>query len=252
MKIDHHVHLGIDWKFNYSMSGNEIIILMNRFGIDQSIVFPCPFQDFSYENPYSIANGYVLHSAMTFSNKLIPFMFVHPFMDTKEEVEGLANKFQGYKFYNQAGEYDYRDLSSSNIADYIFNQKKPVVFHIGATKKGKPSTLIDTVDSFPETPFYLAHSGRLFKQDLENLSSRPNVYIDVSPLATMCNKGYFARKELRSPEVDINNPKSVLNYLYGLFGKDRVVWGSDAPWSIKLLDNGYSKEIEILEIMEDK
>ncbi len=248
--IDHHVHLGTDNKSGYKLEPKELINLMNQYGINQSIVFSCPFQDFTKENPYHNPNNYILKSAGLSKGRLKPFMFIHPFLDTRKEVETLANTFSGFKLYCQAGEYDYNKLSSSHIADFVFGQKKPVIIHTGRTDKSRPKSLLDVITSFPKTPFYFAHAGRLFDDDLEQLSSKKNVYVDVSPLATMCsNPKFFAGKEQRKSNIEIDNPESVLRYLYSLFDKDKILWGSDAPWCINLLESGYTKEVEILKIM---
>lgn len=251
IKVDHHVHLGEDKKYGYILKPTELINLMNQHKIDSSIIFSCPYQDFNRENPYFFSNRYVLNSAYSSNGRLIPFMFIHPFFDTRGEVELMTDSFFGFKLYCQAGDYSYNALGRSSIADYVFGQKKPVILHTSRTINSRPISLIDVVDSFPETPFHFAHCGRLFKQDLETLSSRHNVYIDISPLVTMCSDPrFFASEEERDPQIDIQNPNSVLKYLISVFGKDKILWGSDAPWSINMLSEGYKKETEVLSEIE--
>lgn len=250
--IDYHVHLGEDKKYGYVLKPSKLLKLMNKHKIDRSVVFACPNKDFDRENPYSLSNRYILYSSQKSNGRFIPYMFVHPFLDTKKEVESFSNSFYGFKIYCQAGDYDYNTLNESSIADYVFGQKKPVVVHTSRTSKSRPLSLLDVVESFPETPFHFAHCGRLFEYDLETLATRNNVYIDISPLATMCSKPkFFVSEEKRKPQIDIQDPKSVLKYLNNVFGKEKVLWGSDAPWSNNMLHNGYKREIEILQMMEE-
>lgn len=248
--VDNHVHLGTDALTSYSLGVNDALALMDRFNVDLSVVFACPNQDFSRENPYHFANEMILDAYRAHQDRLIPYLFVHPFRDSKEEITRLMPSYQGFKLYGHHYTYSYSDLPKSDVIDVVMSQCKPVMFHTSALECNRAGLLVPLAAQYSKTPVIVAHCGRLIDADLQALMDLPNVKMDVSPLATMCELGLFAEDELLPSGVDVTNPESVIRYMKELFGSERLLWGSDAPWSIRLIRHGYERERRVFNILQ--
>ncbi|MFA5174577.1 MAG: amidohydrolase family protein [Candidatus Pacearchaeota archaeon] len=247
--IDHHVHLGKDTKTKFYLDPKTISNRLDLFNLKGAIIFACPHQNNSKFNPYEKANNQV-YSASLINKRLIPFMFVHPILDKLEYVTKEETKFKGFKLYprsiNQEYSYDY--ISDRRIIDLISESKKPAIFHTGFREGSRIKDLIWILER-KDSPVIFVHSGDLIDEDLQRASRYPNVYIDVAPLNTMLEREFFVDKNKRNKAVSKLNVDNILNYLSNLFGKQRVLWGSDSPWCDNLIEEGYKKEIEILEKM---
>lgn len=251
--VDFHVHLGHDFRSGYSLELEELIDIMNANDIAMAWVFACPYPESFTGNPYHSANLAVLKASEKYPDRIIPVQFVHPFLDTLDEVKTLSAEFRGFKLHGECGKngYRYSELPTSKVATFLFSQGKRNIFHSGLSDHARGGGLAPIARTFPEAIFQVAHACRLQALDLNSLVAIPNVEIDLSPLAVMCaNERFITTQQSRPQSVDCGKIESVVRYLITLFGKDRLRWGSDLPWCSNMLENGFLQEKRVLAYLQ--
>ncbi len=248
--IDHHVHIGYDEKTHFSLSQNEISRRIDEFGLEGAVIFSCPDVPVTNENPFENANSLVLESSKA-DKRLIPFMFVHPFLDNPSYIQHIQGFFRGFKLYPKSNgmEYDYKKLNG-DVSDILAGTSKPLLFHTDFRDGHRISDLVHFIKRV-SNPCLLAHCGDLIDSDLKAVSELPNAMIDISPMATMIERGFYTDAEKRSKKLKNLTVDSILEYLFELFTPERIVWGSDSPWCDHLTKKDYEGEIEILRKMEE-
>lgn len=246
--IDHHVHIGTDSVTGFSLTLEELLEKMDLFDIDKSVVFPCPNMKIN-TNPYREENERICLSCKN-NPKIVPFMFVHPFLDEIGYLKDLSPEFEGFKLYSRGRgiEYYYSDLYGSKLLDFLISTKKPLLFHTGYRDRTRIKYLAKLVKE-TKSPIVFAHAGDLIERDLVEVAQYENSFIDVSPIATMLKLNFFTNEKNRSAELRELTTSRILSYVEKLFGKKRVVWGSDSPWSDNLISEGYKKEVGIGKLM---
>ena len=248
MLIDHHVHLGVDLnKTNFSLTLEELLKKMLALGIDKSVVFSCPNITPRLVNPYAIENEQIYLAFLQEPDKVIPFMFVHPFRDSLDYLNENQARFKGFKVYSHARgmEYSYADLLSSPQLKFLASTGKPMLFHTSKISGGRIGEAMSFIRGVTN-PLAFAHSGRLFHKDLVAAARYSHVFIDIAPLATNLTKPdlFMAPEQERQQGLTLNH-SSVISYLNSLFS-ERVIWGSDTPWSDRIISQGYAAEVEVL------
>jgi hypothetical protein len=227
MRIDHHAHVGKDvgrWKFESNV--DDLRRTLDNYQIDKAVVFACANLTVQ-PLPYKLNNDIILEGAQK-DNRLVPFMFIHPYLDTLEHIKSNEANFAGFKVYCNAHGlgYSYADMTNQEQIQIIMNLEKPVVFHIA-------------------------------KKDLKEFSVYKNVFIDVSPLATLFERKeiFLADRAFWSPNINFDSKHkfidTVLDYLDSLY-PGRLVWGSDTPWSDNLGSEKYAGEACVLDRMIEK
>ena len=249
--IDHHVHIGQDSRTGFTLSIERLQSQMALAGVEKSIVFPCPNVK-PKTNPYQEANLGVVRGTEG-DAKLIPFMFVHPFLDEETYIQDFAPEVQGFKLHQRAEgmDYSYTDLMKSPIIPFLLDIGKPLLFHTGYREGARAKTLSTLIQN-TSSPIILAHAGDLIDGDLREVAQYNNVFIEVSPMAAMLELDFFTGAENRAQELEELSATKILKYLEKLFGREKIVWGSDTPWCDNLTPEGYQKEIKIGELMEQK
>jgi len=249
--IDHHVHLGYDKRTTFSLSQKDLSERLERYKLEGAIVFSCPNVQIKERNPYKEGNTLVL-TASKEDKRIIPIMFVHPFLDRINYVEENQNLFRGFKLYPKASgmEYDYRKLNGITT-EFLIHTQKPIIFHINSREGHKISDLAPFIKKKKGGLIVFAHSGDLIEKDLMFASEYPFVFIDISPLATMLHNKFFAETRRRPKQLKTLSVYSILDYLSEKFGKQKILWGSDAPWCDNLLERGYEAEVTISKKMQE-
>lgn len=250
--IDHHVHLGKDNRTGFSLDPKTLSSRLDFFNIEKAIIFACgsdPKNNIT--NPYRSSNEVVLKASYQ-DNRFIPFMFIHPLLDKLDYVEKNERNFFGFKFYPRATdiEYHYGVVCCKRILDLIIESHKPVIFHTGFREGNRIKDLIWILER-KKSPVVFAHSGDLIDKDLKMASKYENVFIDISPLATMLERNFFIDLKRRSKGMKELNIKKILKYLENLYSKERIIGGTDTPWCDNLIENGYEKEIDVLRKMKE-
>jgi hypothetical protein len=245
MIIDHHVHLGVDSnKTKYTLSKESLLEKMDIMGVDKSIVFPCPNIPPRDKNPYLPYNQEIKDQTQN-QSRLIPFMFVHPYLDDSKYISSMKESFKGFKLYNSAKdmEYEYNNIHNTETIKSISSESKPLIVHTSLFKGGRARDLIPFIQSY-SGPVAVAHIARMSHSDLELISKIENVYIDLSPFNTMLKNPHFLSLNEIHPSIRDLNPIEIIDYLTQMFG-NRIVWGTDSPWCDNLNFNGYKEEVDI-------
>lgn len=249
--IDHHVHLGYDEKTHFSLIPEELSKRLDRFGLEGAIIFSCPNVSLKNKNPFEEGNRLVFEASRR-DKRLIPFMFIHPILDEFSYIQSSQRSFMGFKLYPKTTgmEYDYRDLNK-DVKGVLDEIRKPLLFHTGS-KEGH--RIMDLIHFIRDTSnrCILVHCGDLIDEDLRAAAELPNTIIDISPMATMIERGFYTGSKNRDKKLKILTADYIIDYLIWLFGPERIVWGSDAPWCDYLIKGGYKREVEILRKMERK
>ena len=183
----------------------------------------------------------------------VPFMFVHPFLDSPRYLEGNSPDFTGFKLYPRAQgmEYNYEDLALLRNTDFLLSTQKTLIFHTGF----RPGTRIKNLLWLRERAkgnVVLVHTGDLIEEDLERVKDIPNMYIDMSPLMTMICRNFFVASPQRPKSLERVSVGNILDYLREMFVPEKILWGSDSPWCDNLTKEGYSGEIDVLNEMEKR
>ena len=134
--------------------------------------------------------------------------------------------------------------------EFLIEARKPILFHTGY-REGNRIVNLQRLFTRLKCPIALAHSGDLIHKDLLTATQFENVYIDISPLATMLERGFFVDSGRKAPELTEITVDKILNYLARLFGKNKVLWGSDAPWCDGLSREGYVGEVRAMKRMKE-
>jgi len=243
--IDHHVHLNSDPKIGFCLDWRTVSHRLDHYELDGAIIFSTPNVSYSNKNPYLGVNRMILQASKD-DKRLIPFSFIHPFYDETANFEKEHEQFKGFKLHQRARhlEYSYGQLHKSKVAEFIISTNKPVFFHTGYREGARIKDLSYVAEN-RKSHLVFSHSGDLIDSDLRLVKKYENVYIDVSPLVTMIERNFFVELPRRSTELRILNISNILNYLAKLFGKKRIIWGSDSPWCDNLIEEGYRKEVDV-------
>ncbi|MEM4605457.1 MAG: amidohydrolase family protein [Candidatus Pacearchaeota archaeon] len=238
--VDHHVHLGTDLRTGLSLSLEELLCRMEKYTISRAVVFPMP-NVFPSLNPYKKENLKIYEYSL-FDNRIIPFMFVHPFLDNEEYFTSNERFFKGFKLYCSAKdlEYKYNLLRFSSIFNNLLTSSKPKISHIGLDEGERPKDLLDFCSS-SNANIIITHCGRFFLDDLKEISVFENVYLDISPFLTMIKNQDFVPK-FKKFFLSKEHPIKITDYFLNLFN-ERVLFGTDSPWCDLLLEGGFNKEI---------
>jgi len=170
---------------------------------------------------------------------LIPFGGLHPDCEhVMEEIERLKDmNMAGIKFHPPFQKVNLEDEKYVPMWEHINHLGFPVLIHCGSARISRPYDLfpegaMKLVRHLSDVPVILAHmGGRSMDPCAEELLYRmpENVYIDTAMSAERQDKADFER-------------------IIGMFGPDRVVFGSDFPYgsqkaAIRFIeDTGFSDD----------
>lgn len=236
MLIDHHMH--------FNNNGKEINNYIKKYKIDNIVLFSVMLES-DVENPYKKNNLELLD----FSNKnkkVVPFMVIHPILDSIEYIKKESHKFEGYKINcnTKCGGYSYVDIVDSPVLNYILERKKPIIFHTGY-KEGQRIKNLMRVLNKSSAPIIFAHAGRFIEEDLLLASKNKNAFVDICPLNVISeNERFVSDKSPIKNDILEKNFSRVIVFLSKYFS-GRIVWGSDAPYCDSLTKDGYEGELKV-------
>ena len=225
MIIDCHTHVGKGINLNSRMqidcTVDRLVFLMDKGGVDKSIVFPVFYKD--YKKPNEEVSEIVRNN-----KRFIGFCRVTPTAPDVEEQLDYAVKelgLKGVKMHNMDGN------PTREVMDKINELKVPVLFHSGMGLS--PLKFEGIIKSYPDITIILAHLG--FDQDWEHMFQYPlqafylarkykNVYLDTAA-ATWVQ--YFLEQAIE--EV----------------GADKLLFGTDSPWFYPAIAIACINDLEI-------
>lgn len=215
---------------------DELIDVMDKQGIDISIVFGFPWQQ---SETIRLHNNYVMEAVRRFPDRLFGLCCLDPFMkDPVSEIERcLAGGLAGVgelAFYNR-GLDDEVLTSLTPVLKFCLEKNLPVMIHtnepVGHEYPGKaPMTLkqiAGLIKRFPQNRIILAHWGgglfmyNLLKKEMKELLE--NTYFDTAASPFL----YDSR---------------IYKIATEMIGVDRILFGSDFPL---LKPERYFRELEL-------
>lgn len=144
-------------------------------------------------------------------------------------MNDLAEKY--IKLYKSAlkGLKLYTGLSKSTLNDSEFLEcDLPLLIHTGFFENQKPSNMIDFLKYY-RGKIILAHFCRLDVDTIRKIGQQENIFFDVSPAFEMFER--YKRKNILLYEGKINDVNEMYKILINLVGSDKILWGSDYPYS---------------------
>ncbi len=117
----------------------------------------------------------------------------------------------------------------------------PLVVHTGKTPEEHPLEAITLAKAYPDSVFILAHMARLHGESLNLIREIDNIYVDTSPLTRLMKK----QEKYLFQAPFFKKPINIFEYLAERIGIEKVIWGSDYPFSI------YSEEMAFLDSLNE-
>jgi predicted TIM-barrel fold metal-dependent hydrolase len=215
MIIDTHTHLGFDVVFDYNVTENDLILGMEMYGVDISIVQP------SIPRPY-------LEDHREYHDRIYQLCKAHP-----GRFYGMASintHFRRNDYYDELKRCVYElgfvgakitpighaahpaTLDSMHVYEMCAKLDIPVMIHTGEGMPfADPIACLPGIKAFPQIKFILAHAGSnlLFEQAFFIAKEYPNVYLEPSWL-------------------NVLNTRTIIDTL----GAGRVMFSSDVPENI--------------------
>lgn len=196
-----------------------------------------------FQNPtIGSVNEEVGNAIIQYPDKIAGALQVDPFgMNSLEEARILLEKypFRAIKFEVSTGwgwtgihadkEFHYEMLKP--FLELAMQKNLVVAFDTGdtASRAYLPEELAILVDRFPEVTFVIEHGGYLTPEGdtdkweaMTNIARKDNVYLGICAIPTLMESEY--------PCMEANK---VLEILYEKVGADKLIWGTDAPCTLK-------------------
>lgn len=219
MIIDTHVHIGED-KGGAKQNIDDLKKNMHAYGIDKSVIFP--FDENGGLIPKSIG------LAEYASASIISFLRFDPKAVTAEQVESLLaeHPFKGVKLHTRAQNFDPLDKRYYPIYKKIEESGKPLLIHSSKiTRFGKeasintdPERAVRLAPDFPGLNIIVAHMAAGSWEAMDVIAKTDNLFMDTS----------------------INGTTFTMKMAVERMGPDKLIFGSDAPYS--------DQEIELLKV----
>ena len=267
--IDVHTHIGADVThvlnkcYPYALSGQDLLVRMERTGIDYSVVFPFGYSEYFALRPYlkmqfrkdphSISScphefeneqicNEVYDAFPELAGRLLPFAFFDPGRHPRRQADALAALAKRYPLfglktvtsYNQS--YIKELLGKGRcILDLAVEQDWPVTIHTAVIKDdpwGNVFDILDVVAARPDVRFNLAHTCRFDRRALERAHELPNCWVDYSAFHIHCllaqtNHAAVAARKDRF-RTDYRRHALAMRQLAEGY-PDTMLWGSDTP-----------------------
>ncbi len=217
MIVDIHTHIGLDNDGSFQTFENLIKNMdMNR--IDYSVSFPLDEK-----------NTDLVDASLSIANlgnpRIIPFLRFDPRKMTVERLEELLPKFRGVKLHTRAQNVDVMDKDYWPLFEKISASGKPLLIHTRSYQN--PLTDPDHVsllsEHFADMKIIIGHFGEGSLVTAERVKKFENLYLETS-IQSLTNVR--------------------INLIYDIVGADKILFGSDVPYS--------DQEIELLKIRKSK
>ncbi|MBI4660070.1 MAG: amidohydrolase family protein [Verrucomicrobia bacterium] len=183
--FDAHTHIGTARHSGRSLTGDELLGHMDRFGVDRALVIPFPVvEDFRQ------AHELIARAVRAHPDRLAGAACLYPFIseaEFREEIRRCAEEF-GFRALKLQPKFQPLNPVSSR-SDFFFEAAAQnhlvVVAHTGdGVPFSLPSLFIAPARKFPEIRLVLAHSGGsvFFQEAMVAASVCPNIYVELSTL----------------------------------------------------------------------
>ncbi|HQJ57153.1 MAG TPA: amidohydrolase family protein [Caldisericia bacterium] len=204
-------------KFKKEYKGYIGILPYNYAGFDNS---------FYFENE-QMYRAYSFLTLSDMADSAIPFFAISESAENKKGIENILNKSElkkpfGFKFHSLSSQRPISSLLGSETMDFLNEINGMVLLHTGKDSLSNPNQIYTLAEKYGSATFIAAHLGSLNEQFLNNINNYENVYTDTSILSHLIRR---IGKEGSSPE------ESILELLYKFNLEDKLLFGSDYPWT---------------------
>jgi len=268
MKIDNHVHIGVDPLFYvngwspYALDVSRLLGEVEGSGIDRWIVFP--FVSYlgldlaamrrneikvatEAEIPYRFENRRLLEEIARQEEenrkKLFPFLMSDPGRQQEAQVREWETVTREHCIYGikiqatiiQSPITALLDAGAMML-DFAAERNLPVLIHSSIAPDDEWSQCADILrvaEGRPELRFLLAHSCRFHRPSLDRIAELPNTWFDCSAHIIHCECAVRGLPAVAIPserfDSDYTVPSRVLQDLAAAY-PEKLIWGSDAPF----------------------
>ena len=206
-----------------SMNGtiDGIRASMEKSGVDLSVILPCITNPHQFDSVFRFAAQINENYSDVSGPRLISFAGIHPEMDNcKEKLQAIKNEgFKGIKIHpNYQGHY-FDDIQYMRIIYTASELDLCVLTHAGYDpytpneEYCTPDMILHVIRDVAPTKLILAHMGSNghYQESEEKLCGQ-NVYFDTA---------YSI----------LHLPQEQLERMIHFHGTDRILFGSDTPWT---------------------
>ncbi|MBC8453536.1 amidohydrolase family protein [PVC group bacterium] len=267
--IDVHTHVGTDpasyqrGDFPYAQSAEDLIVRMDRWGVDTAVCFP--FLYTTYYDKRAYLNGRIRKSRSDCSpapyvnenrriceeiyeayplcaGRLLPFGFFDASRNQTEQVKALHELADQYPLFGlkTASSYTQSPITDllgkgERLVDFASEHDIPFMLHTAVVPDDPWANVFDilkVVKARPDVRFCLAHTCRFDRNALEQANELPNCFVDLSAFTIHCdlvqqNSPAVAAKPQRFP-APYTQPAKVMQKLADAFTQT-MLWGTDTP-----------------------
>lgn len=158
---------------------------------------------------------------------------------SEKYIKLFKTELKGFKLYTGLSEID---LNHSEFLE----SDLPLLIHTGTYQNQLPYNMIDFL-RFYRGKIILAHFCRLDMETINYVKKLDNIFFDVSPSYEIFQR-YKKNKNVLLCKDTVNNVLQMYKKLINTVGEDKILWGSDAPfssfekelnlfWNLNLKDN---------------
>jgi predicted TIM-barrel fold metal-dependent hydrolase len=260
--IDCHANVGWDVNnlrkniYPVEQSYSKLLKNMGQFNISKAIILPFPSPGAQFSSNafwYDLENQYLVE-ASRFSDRLITFPGVNP--NDKQSVKSIqtmatAYNIKGVKFSHQIPmDFSIDKLIRHPLMKTVQDNNLIFMIHIGTGKEPLSHEIHTTLNyaikvakHYPDIRFIFCHLGRLHSSLIEALNLE-NVHMDTSALSMWPKWSQFIALEPKSM-FERSTPIEVIEKLVGMGHEDKIIFGSDEPYTVYENEIGYIEKAEI-------
>ena len=264
--IDCHVHIGVNSHnlqrgiYPFQETVDNLLETMDTFGVSKAIVFPFPYASeikLRYSTAYhkktrsDFTRGYtednfsLQNIVNEHSDRLIFFLMGNPLdKDCVKNIKMLVRSgVRGVKLHPASFNYSISILKDNPIMKIIQDLDLIVTLHIGTGKENAKVALtldhaLEIAKIYPSVRFIFCHLGRLHRS-LPDVLNLDNVLLDTSGLSlNRSSLAFLAKHPLLA--LEHVEPRYVIEWLVEAGYEDKLVWGSDLPYT------DYEKEMDYI------
>ncbi len=226
--IDSHIHFGID-RDGSKTDLKEIEDVLKECKIDRGIIFP--FDETNQGQNFKDANLRIVETVKS-NKELIGGFRLNPMKEFKESMQiAIENNLKVLKLHPRSQRFSITSKKVCSLFEFMENTYNvPIFVHVDLIPKEdmpfreltRPKDVIEAASRFRSLNFILCHAGRLSEKTLKLAQSLDNVYFEtsVAPLALIAG-------------------------LINAIGSDRIIFGSDYPYSHPILELGKISFLDI-------
>ena len=207
--FDIHTHLGISPSLGFGMEADDLLRMMDTYGIEQAVSMP--LDDAPGQNP--TANDVVAAAMRQHPDRIIGFARIHPKegLRARDELRRCVEELglKGLKLHPLTTGVRVYQNDALALVRQATMYGLPIYYHSGDDPSTQPTMFEFVVHEAPDATIFLGHAGGfLFWRDAAEMALRyDNVYLSTPGSA--------------SP--------AALQAAIGIAGAHKIIFGSDAP-----------------------